>query len=331
MYHLQARVIELEARVIELEVRVIYQLQARVIELEVRVIYQLQARVIELEARVIELEVRVIYQLQARVIELEVRVIYQLQARVIELEVRVIYQLQARVIELEVTVMYQLQARVIELERQVKEVAERNKTELNKLTTKLSLAEKEVMNKEISYHDAYNKFKDQFQAEVKKLKALFEAEFDKKDRHVRRLEEEAVTYSQTLHDREARLDKLERENENFPHTLVSEHHLLVEEVQHYRGELQKRCALITQYVERQQSDLRDKNAKQKCQTITNMCTEMMEEMHNQRYVCSVCHTKRRSHLIQPCGHYNSCETCLLQLTGCPLCKEPIQQKIKVYE
>ncbi|XP_078701451.1 uncharacterized protein LOC144927711 [Branchiostoma floridae x Branchiostoma belcheri] len=225
----------------------------------------------------------------------------------------------------------QLQARVIELEKQVKQVAERNKTELNKLTTKLSLAEKEVMNKEISYHDAYRMFEEKFRSEVKKLKAQFETEFGKKDLHVRKLEEEAVLYRQTLDHRNARLDILEKEHASFPHALVSQHQVLVEEVQHYRGELQKRCALITQYVERQQTDLRDKSVKQKCQTITKMCSDMMEELHNQRYVCSVCHTKRRSHLIQPCGHYNSCETCLLKLTGCPLCKEPIESKIKVFE
>ncbi|XP_019630674.1 PREDICTED: uncharacterized protein LOC109474754 [Branchiostoma belcheri] len=41
--------------------------------------------------------------------------------------------------------------------------------------------------------------------------------------------------------------------------------------------------------------------------------------------------KRRSYLIQPSGHYNSCETCLLQLAGCPVCKIPIESKIKVFE
>jgi hypothetical protein len=52
-------------------------------------------------------------------------------------------------------------------------------------------------------------------------------------------------------------------------------------------------------------------------------------------MCVVCFDAPKDHLIVPCGHQCVCARCAEQLTNtrtptCPVCREPIQQTVKVF-
>jgi hypothetical protein len=52
-------------------------------------------------------------------------------------------------------------------------------------------------------------------------------------------------------------------------------------------------------------------------------------------MCVVCMDAPKDHLIVPCGHQCVCARCAEQLTNtrtptCPVCREPIQQTVKVF-
>ena len=45
--------------------------------------------------------------------------------------------------------------------------------------------------------------------------------------------------------------------------------------------------------------------------------------------CIVCMVESKSHLAVPCGHQLACKECSTKLNMCPICREPVQQWVKV--
>jgi len=46
--------------------------------------------------------------------------------------------------------------------------------------------------------------------------------------------------------------------------------------------------------------------------------------------CMSCGKAKRNVVIVPCRHNLVCEGCAFGLEECPMCREPIQEKIKIY-
>ena len=46
--------------------------------------------------------------------------------------------------------------------------------------------------------------------------------------------------------------------------------------------------------------------------------------------CSICWEKEPNMVFIPCGHMAACETCASQLQDCPICREKITNKQKIY-
>lgn len=58
-------------------------------------------------------------------------------------------------------------------------------------------------------------------------------------------------------------------------------------------------------------------------------SENLEEMRESR-VCSICAEKEREIAIIPCGHHAMCRECALKLGTCPMCRGPIQDRLRVF-
>ena len=46
--------------------------------------------------------------------------------------------------------------------------------------------------------------------------------------------------------------------------------------------------------------------------------------------CIICYNAERNTVCTPCGHMISCETCLRSVSRCPICRQAIRAKIKVF-
>lgn len=46
--------------------------------------------------------------------------------------------------------------------------------------------------------------------------------------------------------------------------------------------------------------------------------------------CKICHKKKADVVFNPCGHLAACSECATTARRCTLCKEKIQECIKVY-
>uniref|UniRef100_A0A6C0BQ07 RING-type domain-containing protein n=1 Tax=viral metagenome TaxID=1070528 RepID=A0A6C0BQ07_9ZZZZ len=55
-----------------------------------------------------------------------------------------------------------------------------------------------------------------------------------------------------------------------------------------------------------------------------------EIAENDANTCCVCMVYQKNTVFQ-CGHLQTCQTCAKQLTQCPICRQTIQQCIRVYQ
>ena len=48
-------------------------------------------------------------------------------------------------------------------------------------------------------------------------------------------------------------------------------------------------------------------------------------------VCSICRERKKTFVLLPCSHLELCNHCVNKTFNCPQCKDPIHDKIKIYE
>jgi hypothetical protein len=58
--------------------------------------------------------------------------------------------------------------------------------------------------------------------------------------------------------------------------------------------------------------------------------EPVEQTGDDDHLCAVCLTNRKDTVLVPCGHYCLCAADAAQVNQCPLCREPIQLRQRVY-
>ena len=55
-----------------------------------------------------------------------------------------------------------------------------------------------------------------------------------------------------------------------------------------------------------------------------------KETDNNNIICSICLDNTKCMLFLPCKHVSCCEQCAQNVNSCPLCRNPIQSKVKIY-
>jgi len=58
----------------------------------------------------------------------------------------------------------------------------------------------------------------------------------------------------------------------------------------------------------------------------------MNQLENltEHYLCVVCKSIPKDIAFLPCSHFSCCDTCSKQLNTCPICRQPIQTKLKLH-
>jgi len=58
----------------------------------------------------------------------------------------------------------------------------------------------------------------------------------------------------------------------------------------------------------------------------------MNQLENltEHYLCVVCKSIPKDIAFLPCAHFSCCDTCSKQLNTCPICRQPIQTKLKLH-
>lgn len=66
--------------------------------------------------------------------------------------------------------------------------------------------------------------------------------------------------------------------------------------------------------------------------ITQLQRQLEEEKQKQHdsTLCTLCWERSKCVAFRPCGHVCSCETCSRKVSQCPLCRAPIQQRVRVF-
>jgi len=57
--------------------------------------------------------------------------------------------------------------------------------------------------------------------------------------------------------------------------------------------------------------------------------ELLKKQKDQK-LCLICTEKEKCVAFTPCGHMCSCDGCSTQLGQCPMCRQPIQNRIKIF-
>lgn len=69
-----------------------------------------------------------------------------------------------------------------------------------------------------------------------------------------------------------------------------------------------------------------------CPSITQLQNQLDEEKRraNEASMCILCYERNKCVAFRPCGHVCSCESCSRRVDQCPLCRAPVQQRVRVF-
>ncbi|XP_078607488.1 RING finger and SPRY domain-containing protein 1-like [Branchiostoma floridae x Branchiostoma japonicum] len=56
---------------------------------------------------------------------------------------------------------------------------------------------------------------------------------------------------------------------------------------------------------------------------------LLRELSFKENCCNLCFDNQADTELRPCGHRDLCMTCAIQIESCPICREPIQQRVEV--
>ena len=54
------------------------------------------------------------------------------------------------------------------------------------------------------------------------------------------------------------------------------------------------------------------------------------EQSFQQLLCAICENNQRTMLFMPCRHCSACQQCAANLTECPICRQQVETKIKLF-
>eukprot|EP01004_Peranema_trichophorum_P003056 NODE_2069_length_1700_cov_49.635384_g1770_i0.p1 GENE.NODE_2069_length_1700_cov_49.635384_g1770_i0~~NODE_2069_length_1700_cov_49.635384_g1770_i0.p1 ORF type:complete len:482 (-),score=97.76 NODE_2069_length_1700_cov_49.635384_g1770_i0:162-1607(-) len=68
----------------------------------------------------------------------------------------------------------------------------------------------------------------------------------------------------------------------------------------------------------------------KYKELVKKARDKLRQEEKERSLCVICMDRKCSILLMPCTHQQFCDLCTLSLTSCPLCRAPIQNRIKPF-
>jgi hypothetical protein len=71
--------------------------------------------------------------------------------------------------------------------------------------------------------------------------------------------------------------------------------------------------------------------KRELQSALHRCQQHEEKLETAERECVICFDALRQVCFAPCGHYAACADCSRRMDDCPICKEPIRQRTRIYE
>lgn len=97
--------------------------------------------------------------------------------------------------------------------------------------------------------------------------------------------------------------------------------------------LEDLCDKILEYEEKK-LNLSLSDTPTECEQFTGLC---LTKTRNKDFksskdvlLCKICFVKEMGITFQPCGHLLSCDLCSHQISKCPICRLPVQKRIKTY-
>ena len=71
--------------------------------------------------------------------------------------------------------------------------------------------------------------------------------------------------------------------------------------------------------------------KRELQSALHRCQQHEAKLETAEKECVICYDAARQVAFAPCGHYATCAECSTRMDDCPICKEPIRQRTRIYE
>lgn len=88
-------------------------------------------------------------------------------------------------------------------------------------------------------------------------------------------------------------------------------------------------SLYDNYIMSERDIMRERREKKK--KIKKKIVHEDIETNNEEEQCCICMTNKKIMAFVPCGHMCTCYNCSEKVKECPLCKENIETKMKIYQ
>ncbi|OWF51344.1 uncharacterized protein LOC110449313 isoform X2 [Mizuhopecten yessoensis] len=206
---------------------------------------------------------------------------------------------------------------------------------LVKVRKKLKEAEQHLTRREISVIDEEARIQESYKTEIEQWKKKSQAKLGELERSLVRKDDIIVNLQTTVDFKQSQLTTAQKQLEASDAASERKVGCLVDELMHYISQNRNRTKSLSKLCAEQCQNIQEDESKEKWQLLQELCDTILQELQEEKVLCSVCKRKRKECIIQPCGHYCLCgqcaETLMSRNQDCPICRSKMDICLKVYE
>ncbi|XP_033728101.1 uncharacterized protein LOC117317398 [Pecten maximus] len=218
-------------------------------------------------------------------------------------------------------------------------LSKEQQTALDKLMSvkkKLKDAEHHLTQREISIIDEETHIRESYKAEIDKWKKKTQAEVEELKQLLAKKDEIIMNLEATVDFKQRELSVKQKQLEASDAAAERKVGCLVDELTHYITQNRNRTRSLSKLcAEQYKSKGEDEKSREKWLLLQELCDTILQELHEEKVLCTVCKRRRKECIIQPCGHYCLCDQCAQTLMSsqqvCPICRSRMDVCLKVYE
>ncbi|XP_060065602.1 uncharacterized protein LOC132545939 [Ylistrum balloti] len=229
-----------------------------------------------------------------------------------------------------------LQEKIQQLEESITREREEAMNKILVVKKKLKEAEHHLTQREISVIDVETHLRESYKTEIEQYQKKSQAKVEELMHLLAKKEDVICNLEATVNFKQEELSQVKKQLEVTDAAAERKMGCLLDELAHSISQNRNRTKSLSKLCAEQcQSIEKGNKSREKWELLQKLCDTILQELQEEKILCSACKRKRKDCIIQPCGHYCLCNQCadllLSEKAPCPVCRSTMSTCLKVYD